>query len=140
MKYSVRTNQLKKISRFYNIMYILLLIGPIIGFLISGYINGNITVKRKFFATMTSLCSVIFAIMNALSEKVKTRTWLYLLMLAMSIVLPKMEVALIILVICNILLEYWIKPKRDKYNHLRIEGVEYDKRKQSEQDDIREKD
>lgn len=119
------TKKYKILKTCFLLLGILCSFGPLIFFLVEGFINAQ-TVE-KLTLTFTTLASIIVAITGAFL-KIKLRCPIFIILIGLSIALDKIMPCIVTVAICTILDELVFTPLEKKYKNLYTINKEIDKR------------
>lgn len=127
MAASDTTRDHKRKAILYFAASILVTFGPMLFFVLKGFIEGS-TVS-KF--TMGAMCtvSIILCAVNVITKK-HLRSPLWILLLGVYFCLDKVETLLIILAVTTVLDEFWLTPAFKHHKEKYSINVEIDKRQE----------
>lgn len=111
------TSKYKKEAILYAILSILVTFGPMLFYVVKGFIEG--TTVSKFTMGAMAIVAICLGLVNIIAKK-HLRSPLWILLIGIYFCLDKIEVLLIILGVTSVLDEFWFTPAykhcKDKYS------------------------
>lgn len=122
------SNETKKYKKYYIILTLIsiaLVFGPLIGYIIYGYIvSGTV---QKLTLTGTVMAAIVLTVISVLFKK-NIRSSIFILILGIYMAISKIQVLIIILSISTMLDEFLITPARKVFRDKYRINKEMDKR------------
>ena len=109
----------------YKALSIIVTLGPMMFYVIKGFIQGETT--QKFSMGACAVVAVILVAINIIM-KVNLRSPLWILLIGVYICLGKIEVLLIVMAVTTMLDEFWFSPAYKNYKGKYTINREIDKR------------
>lgn len=97
----------RSIAITYKALSLLVTLGPMIFYVIKGFIEGETT--QKFSMAACAVVAIILVVVNIIM-KINLRSPLWILLIGVYICLGKIEVLLIVMAVTTMLDEFWFTP------------------------------
>lgn len=120
-----RTKQVQAKYWALEITSILLTIGPMLGYLIYGYIVSE--TQQKVVLSMTTMCAVVFGALNIVFKK-QLRSVVWILFLGIAYAVDQLTSLVIVMAVCTIIDEFAVAPAAKIFKQKLITNKEIDKR------------
>lgn len=111
---SATTKKYKKLWIIFSAASWILTLGPLVGWLIYGFISSGIVQKAALIST--GFAAMVLTAVNVIFKK-HIRSTVFVLLLGIYLALNKITALLIVLAVCTILDEFIITPLQKKYHN-----------------------
>lgn len=117
----------KKLKNIFSLLSFLCTVGPLVYFLISAVLNGEVKASEKVGLAFSVVVCAILVALNAI-KKYRLRSPVYILIIGLQICLKNLLVVFVVLAITTILDEFIFTPLKRKYREKYIINKEIDSR------------
>lgn len=115
----------KDLAITYKALSIIVTLGPMLFYVVKGFIEGQTT--QKFTMGACAVVAVVLVAINVIM-KINLRSPLWILLIGVYICLGKIEILLIVMAVTTILDEFWFSPAYKSFKNKYTINREIDKR------------